>query len=91
MWKQNRELNWAPCVNFGGDEGIRTLDILIANQMLSQLSYIPEITMNNKLQRPLNFKSTYVGSFIFAIVEGFVKIKILKLKHWLKSKVKKQK
>ena len=28
---------------FGGDEGIRTLDPLLAGQVLSQLSYTPEL------------------------------------------------
>ena len=27
---------------FGGDEGIRTLDLSVANAALSQLSYIPD-------------------------------------------------
>ena len=29
-------------LSFGGDEGIRTLDPLLAGQVLSQLSYTPE-------------------------------------------------
>ena len=28
---------------FGGDEGIRTLDLSVANAALSQLSYIPDL------------------------------------------------
>ena len=30
-----------PAILFGGDEGIRTLDLSVANAALSQLSYIP--------------------------------------------------
>ena len=42
LWSQTRcaaRLRYAPR---SGDKGIRTLDLLRAKQMLSQLSYIPE-------------------------------------------------
>lgn len=38
----------------GGDEGIRTLDLLHAKQALSQLSYTP--TASNIITQPLGFE-----------------------------------
>ena len=42
---------------YGGDEGIRTLDLSVANAALSQLSYIPTICIiPNMLNIPGQFK-----------------------------------
>ena len=39
-----------PC---GGDEGIRTLDPLLAGQVLSQLSYTPVFERASKIEQQL--------------------------------------
>jgi hypothetical protein len=40
--------------SFGGDEGIRTLDLCVANAPLSHLSYIPMKTYSNRPSRFFN-------------------------------------
>ena len=42
-----------PLIEIGGDEGIRTLDPLLAGQVLSQLSYTP-IVLGLSLRTQLN-------------------------------------
>ena len=52
---------------FGGDEEIRTLDPLLAGQVLSQLSYTPRCFQGwtLKIEQRLTFQSFYSYSFLF--------------------------
>ena len=52
----------------GGDEGNRTLDPLLAGQVLSQLSYTPIFgTQSLKIEQQIDMSQNFVSSVLFSL------------------------
>ena len=53
---------------YGGDEGNRTLDPLLAGQVLSQLSYTPIVgTQSLKIEQQIDVLQNFVSSVLFSL------------------------
>ena len=60
MTRECRDRRWCENGRFGGAGGIRTPDLIIANDALSQLSYSPELRLVNPTT--LEFPETELNS-----------------------------
>ena len=65
------ELHFSVFSTDGGDEGIRTLDPLLAGQVLSQLSYTPKGIFNSPWKSNNNIYSSFILRRLFCFFVSY--------------------